>query len=307
MKFWLGVTDNGWFDFLSHAGVDEVNFWQPSGRTPFAGLEPGAPFLFKLKRPFNHVAGGGTFVRFTTLPLSLAWDVFGEKNGASSRASFEEMIRPLTPDPAARDPEVGCTVLATPFFWPQDLWMPHPVGWAKNIVRGRSYDTDLADGASLWASVQERIQSPLANEYPDEIREALARYGTPFLVTPRLGQSAFRVVVTDAYQRRCAITGESTLPVLEAAHIRPFSMSGSNRITNGMLLRSDFHKLFDIGLVTVTPDLRVEVSSQIKAEWFNGKAYYRLHGRRLASVPRDPVDYPSAESLSWHNENCYQG
>ncbi len=307
MKYWLGVTDNDWFDFLSRAGVDEVNFWQPSGRAPFAGLEAGAPFLFKLKRPFNHVAGGGAFVRFTTLPLSLAWDVFGKKNGAASRASFENMIRPLTPDPAARDPEIGCTVLAAPFFWPRDLWIPDPVGWARNIVRGRSYDTDLADGASLWASVQERIESPMTNEYPDEVREDVSPYGTPALVMPRLGQSAFRVVVTDAYQRRCAITGERTLPVLEAAHIRSFAKNGSNEIGNGMLLRSDFHKLFDIGLVTVTPDLRVEVSPQIQAEWFNGNAYYRLHGQRLACVPRDPADRPSAESLNWHNENCYQG
>jgi putative restriction endonuclease len=40
-------------------------------------------------------------------------------------------------------------------------------------------------------------------------------------VQPRLGQGAFRLLVTDAYQRRCAVTGERTLPVLDAAHIRP--------------------------------------------------------------------------------------
>lgn len=59
MRLWLGVTDNDWFRFLSRADVDEVNFWQPSRRAPFVGLEPGAPFLFKLKRPYNHIAGGG--------------------------------------------------------------------------------------------------------------------------------------------------------------------------------------------------------------------------------------------------------
>lgn len=69
MRFWVGVTDNNWFGFLSRADVDEVNFWQPSGRAPFAGLEVGAPFLFKLKRPYNHIAGGGTFVKFSTLGI----------------------------------------------------------------------------------------------------------------------------------------------------------------------------------------------------------------------------------------------
>lgn len=121
MRYWLGVTDSGWFDYLSHEGVDEVNFWHPSGKAPFVGLEPGAPFLFKLKRPFNHVAGGGFFVKFSVLPLSLAWDTFERKNGASTRELFESMIRPLSPDPGARDPDIGCTILASPFFWPRSL------------------------------------------------------------------------------------------------------------------------------------------------------------------------------------------
>lgn len=303
---WLGVTDNRWFDFLSRANVDEVNFWQPGGRPPFVGLEPGSPFLFKLKRPFNHVAGGGTFVKFSTLPLSLAWDVFEQKNGAESRATFERMIRPLMTKSDAKDPEIGCTVLSAPFFWPRETWIPNPIGWSKNVVRGKYYDTDEPEGASLWAAVQERFGGPVAGGPLDLVGEERARYGEPVLIKPRLGQGAFRVVVTDAYERRCAITGENTLPVLEAAHIRPFAKSGPNEVTNGMLLRADFHKLFDAGLVTVAPDLRVEVSPRIKEAWFNGRVYYQLHGRRLSSLPQDPADRPDPALLSWHNENCFQ-
>ena len=44
-------------------------------------------------------------------------------------------------------------------------------------------------------------------------------YGDPVLVRPRLGQGTFRVLVTDNYRRRCAVTGEKALPVLDAAHI----------------------------------------------------------------------------------------
>lgn len=307
MRLWLGVTDNNWFDFLSRADMDEVNFWQPSGRVPFIGLEPGAPFLFKLKRPYNHIAGGGTFVKFSTLPLSLAWDVFGVKNGAESREAFETIIRQLIPNPNARDPEIGCTILTAPFFWPRENWLANPIGWSGNIVRGRYYDTENTEGANLWASVQERFKDPLVGSLPNQLQESGARYGKSTLIRPRLGQGAFRVVVTDAYRRRCAITGESTLPVLEAAHIRPFAKSGVNEVSNGMLLRSDFHKLFDSGLVTVTPDLRVEVSSQIKEQWFNGKPYYRLHGKTLLNVPQEPANRPSKDFLSWHNENCFQG
>ena len=90
MRFWAGATDNGWFRYLSSAVVDEANFWQPSGTAPFTALDPGALFLFKLKRPFNHIAGGGIFVKFSVLPLSMAWDAFGNKNGAGSPASSSQ-------------------------------------------------------------------------------------------------------------------------------------------------------------------------------------------------------------------------
>ena len=60
-------------------------------------------------------------------------------------------------------------------------------------------------------------------------------------------------MVTDAYQRKCAVTGERTLPALEAAHIKPFAEGGSHNPQNGLLLRRDIHALFDGGYVTVTP------------------------------------------------------
>lgn len=305
MKFWLGVTDPGWFDFLSRADVDEVNFWQPRGTAPFVHLQPGAPFLFKLRRPYNHIGGGGTFVKFSTLPLSLAWEVFGIKNGAASRPEFERMIRAHARS-GERDPMIGCTVLTNPFFWPEDRWIAEPPGWSGNIVRGKYYDAERQDGAALWTSVEERIAVAGVNQLQDRVRESGAsRYGAPAVAFPRLGQGAFRVVVMDAYRRRCAITGESTLPTLEAAHILPFGENGQNQPSNGLLLRSDFHKLFDAGLVTVTPELRVEVSSRIREEWFNGKAYYRLHGEHLNTVPAEPTLRPSPEMLRWHNENRF--
>ena len=86
----------------------------------------------------------------------------------------------------------------------------------------------------------------------------VARYGAPTLIRPRLGQATFRVVVTDAYDRRCSITRERTLPALEAAHIRPYADGGNHSPSNGLLLRRDIHALFDAGYVTVTPTLRFE-------------------------------------------------
>lgn len=306
MKFWVGVTDNGWFNHLSQASVDEVNFWQPRGKVAFTSMEPGSLFLFKLKKPLNHIAGGAYFVKSTSLPLSIAWEAFGSKNGATHRAEFESMIRKLVADPEIRDPEIGCTILSAPFFWPKELWIPDPDGFAGSIVRGRYYDTEKTEDLSLWSKVQDRLSIENTNKYLISEDLPTLRFGSPTLVKPRLGQGAFRALVTNAYNRKCALTGESTLPVLEAAHILPFAEDGSHDVSNGMLLRSDFHKLFDLGLITVTPEFKIEISSRIKEEYYNGKAYYRLHGQNLPNLPEATSDRPNKDLLRWHNENRFQ-
>ena len=131
------------------------------------------------------------------------------------------------------------------------------------------------------------------------------RYGPPFIHRARLGQGSFRTLVIDAYQRQCAVTGEHTPPALEAAHIVPYADHGPHHINNGLLLRSDFHKLFDAGLITIEPDLKVRVSGRIRDLYFNGKAYYRLQGQSLAALPRERMDHPDASFLRWHNENRF--
>ena len=93
MRTFVGVTDNDWFRFLrARPELDEVNFWQPSGRTRFRALQPGEPFLFKLHSPHDFVVGGGFFAHFSLLPHRLAWEFFEEKNGAASLEEMEQRI-----------------------------------------------------------------------------------------------------------------------------------------------------------------------------------------------------------------------
>jgi putative restriction endonuclease len=311
MKFWVGVTDNTWFDYLAKKGLDEVNFWQPSATPPFKGAPVGMPFLFKLKRPNNHIAGGGFFVTYSTLPASLAWEIFEQKNGAESFDDLNAMLGPLSSGRGLSG-EIGCTVLANPFFFSHEHWIPEPAGFAGNIVRGKMYETSSADGASIWTAVEQRLlaSSQLKTDSKSprnfEMNQEQVKYGAPVLVNPRLGQSSFRVMVTDAYKRRCAITGENTLVALEAAHIVPYAKNGSHDIQNGLLLRADFHRLFDVGLVSVTQDLRIKISPKIRETWFNGKIYYRLNDQPLSVVPDAPAHRPDPDRLGWHFKNCFQ-
>ncbi len=126
------------------------------------------------------------------------------------------------------------------------------------------------------------------------------------LVQPRLGQGSFRLVVTDNYDRRCAVTGGRTLPVLEAAHIKPFALVQHHDPRNGLLLRSDVHTLFDLGYVTVTPEHRFEVGRRLKENWENGRVYYEYHGQPIR-LPRAAERRPDPAYLAWHAENTFRG
>lgn len=305
MKFWLGVTDNNWYQFLSQRGLDEVNFWQPSARPPFRNAPTGMPFLFKLKKPHNHVAGGGFYVTYSELPAPLAWEVFGEKNGASTLDDFQARLGRLANRRGA-PANIGCTVLAEPFFFPESHWI-EPPDWKPNIVVGKSYETAEPEGATLWNAVQASLESvaavPDSRKVADEMPD---KYGTQTLTRPRLGQASFRVLLTEAYNRKCAITGESTLIALEAAHIVPYSREGTHDVTNGLLLRADFHRLFDVGLVSVSPEMRIKVSPRIREAYFNGKAYYRMNDAPLSQLPDRPEMRPDPDKLNWHFKNCFQ-
>jgi putative restriction endonuclease len=280
MRFHVGVTDNAWFRFLAERRPDEVNFWQPSDNRAFRAIQPGAPFLFKLHSPLNYIVGGGFFVRHSILPLSFAWQAFGEKNGAADYATFAESIRAYrarTERERQPDPRIGCLILSEPFFLDEEDWVPSPPDWSANIVQGKTYETAEPVGASLWQEVTMALVSAEAREVWQPaaplVAESGARYGSEYLVRPRLGQGGFRVVVTEAYHRRCAVTGEKVLPVLEAAHIKPYGESGPHRVENGILLRADLHALFDGGYMTVTPDMHVEVSRRIHDDYDNGEEY----------------------------------
>ncbi|MDE2410217.1 MAG: HNH endonuclease [Sphingomonadales bacterium] len=305
-RIFVGVTHRPWFNFLAARAPDEVNFWQPSGSGEFKALKPGDLFLFKLKGGDGRIAGGGVFGHASLAPVSLAWEAFGEKNGNSSLVDMRATIGKLRRDPAMAalrtDPIIGCRILTEPFFWPEDMWMPPPEGWHNNIVVGKGYDTSDAAGIALWHAVQARLAALPAAPVPANGD----RYGSPVLMRQRLGQGAFRLAVTDGYNRRCAVSGEKTLPILDAAHIQSFAEGGEHVVSNGLLLRTDIHRLFDLGYVTVTEQRKFAVSERLKADFDNGVHYYAMQGQQLA-LPGRGYAPPADDALRWHRENRYLG
>ena len=302
MKAFVGITDRDWFNLLSsRPQLDEVNFWQPSGNRQFRALSPGELFLFKLHSPEDFIVGGVVYAHSSLLPISLAWEFFGVSNGARSLPEMRKRVAKYRQQGEDRtaDYTIGCILLEQPFFLQQQSWIPIPSDWKANIVQGRGYDLSVEPGLFLWNQLQSALSAaPI-------VREGKPQYGEPILTFPHLGQGSFRVLVTDAYDRRCAVTSERTLPALDAAHIKPYSESGLHLVNNGILFRRDLHALFDKGYITITPTMHVEVSRRIKEEFENGRDYYRHHGGAIR-LPANPADRPSPEFLGWHNTNVYR-
>lgn len=308
VSIYVYPTDLEWFRFLRAKGpLDEVNFWQPGGSIVFRALKPGELFLFRLKSPTNKIAGGGIFTHASLFPIAGAWEAFGEKNGV---ASFSQLFSAITryrdkngSAAATADTPIGCIVLQSPFFLPDHEWIATPADYNVNLVQGKRFppESETARNLMEWGSRK------LASHRPTIIAGAPPpMYGEPTLIRQRLGQGAFRLLVSDAYSKRCAVTGEKTLPVLEAAHIKPVSSGGEHRIDNGLLLRSDLHKLFDLGYATVTPTGEFRVSQKLKETWMNGRVYYELDKKLIARPPRDE-QHPSRLLLEWHNDVVFRG
>jgi len=325
----VGVTDNRWASLLrDRPGLTEANFWQPSPHG-FKALKPGEPFLFKTKDPkkFRGVdipgyslVGGGFFDEYVELRVSEAWTIWGAANGVSDESELASRARVYRARTAASDdpdPTIGCVILRNIYFAERGEELPEPPHWARSSVTYTGYDLDEPHRRldteyvqHAFAQLQSRARVDLAWE-PDLRSVTLdwegPRYGAPVLVRPRMGQGHFKRAVAAAYRQRCAVTASATFPSLEAAHIRPFADGGEHSVSNGLLLRGDVHRLYDLGYLSIDADLRLRVSPQLREHGWNGVEFYEREGKGFRISEPDDLDLkPDRDALAWHLENRFR-
>ena len=310
----IAVTDPAWFQFLSgrsiNGRVDEVNFWFPKATIPIRNMVVGEPVFLRLKEPFNAIAGYGFYAHFEVMSLQLAWDAFAWKNGDPDRLHFFSRIGGYRGvnllAPSAVPKPIGCMILRDATFWPKEWWLPWGAdqGWKPNIVRGRGED-DAVRAAQLLETLHD-VAAPDDLTDVFEMVEIDEREVVMREAAVREGQGTFRVRLLEAYDGQCAITGEHTVPVLDAAHIQPYLGPKSNHLQNGLVLTKEFHALFDAGYVGITPDYEVRISDRLKAEWNNGKRYYAYDKQPLIHRPDNPALHPSRDALAWHYERRFK-
>lgn len=146
----------------------------------------------------------------------------------------------------------------------------------------------------------EETQSPYLF---DEPRDRIER-----LTSRILRDRVFRKIVLRAYDERCAITGLKLIngggrAEVNAAHIQPVEANGPDIVTNGIALSGTAHWMFDRGLIGLSDDFEILVSSRV-----NDVASVEsiLNRSRRAIVPARIAERPHARFLGWHRANCFK-
>lgn len=124
----------------------------------------------------------------------------------------------------------------------------------------------------------------------------------------RVHQTFFREAVISSYDETCCVTGLKIRDCLIASHIVPWSIDEEHRTdpTNGLCLSSTFDRLFDVGLITITDELRIYVSSVLMRSKIPStqELICKYHEKSIIKPKRF---LPSAERLDWHRSNVFRG
>ena len=122
------------------------------------------------------------------------------------------------------------------------------------------------------------------------------------LVKIRVNQAFFRKVILASYDNRCCITGFSMPDLLVASHIIPWAVNAKNRMNprNGLCLNYFHDKAFDIGLISISPEYTILVSSAIiNSNAYNKSWFLPYEGKKILLPQRF---LPSQEFLKYHHE-----
>lgn len=155
------------------------------------------------------------------------------------------------------------------------------------LLRGSSQNSIRPVDIGGLASVLDRVSSSL----PDENKPI----GVPIdggrrsvQVRTRVGQGLFRTALLQKYGLSCAVTGPCPAEALEAAHLLPFATHETHHVDEGLLLRTDVHRLFDAGQIAINPKtLTVELASGL----MDYPPYAALDGRKITQSPSGAALY----------------
>ena len=293
--FAIAPTTLSWFHQLRNEGLqgEVINFWTP---TPWNinRLKKGDKLYFMLKSPIRKLGGYGKFVEYKNMKASDAWKKYGRDNGVDDLTNLITITSGYASKhskfPVLPDPEIGCIILNEPEFFDDENFITDKsigVNFPSQVVKLKYFDTE----ETIEITPKEiRVSSnfDLVDSQKSKKKQLTQK--------ERKGQSSFRKNILHIYEETCAVTGVQQKEVLEAAHIQTYINEESNHVQNGICFRSDIHKLFDNGLLSIDSNYNVIISSLLQSS-----EYKKIQGKKI-KLPKNKLHYPSVEALSYHNK-----
>lgn len=272
----------------------KVNLWKAFAQD--YSISPNSMIVLAIEGE-NHLVmpvGHAMFEQTDYLSIEEAWNIYSLGNCFMSKSDFQEAIK--TFPNVCKSKKVFCTILRDVIISDELTSLP-----------GESLTFVNSNVTALFS--QNEFPYTLQSENNHEPKDIIDSYN-PFVPLDndqtklkietesvvREGQEEFRRSLFSAYGGKCCITGESTKEVLQAAHIQSYINKHSHHIQNGLLLRSDFHLLYDSGLMTILEDYTIRISRNIDSEY-----YQSFNGKKI-NLPSKEAWHPSKQALMLKTE-----
>lgn len=292
------------------AGSSATNFWSLKQKDSapdqeLARVKPGSLVLQVLKQGGQYyIVGGGYFVKWVLLKPSKAWECFGVRNG---RNSFAEMMQEIREQGGDENSDLISHILYGTFIFSNRDALPVPVEYTQEFD-DNDYrfliSTAQPIGRYLDHILRERRAGLSAEEYSSDWR------GIYYLAAKHVEHAdidGFHAAVMAAYDFKCAITGDTSVPVLDVANIQPCYSKSFQSVQNGVLMRCDLHRLFSEGYITLSyvGDDAIEVRVSKSLASMGAESYLKYDHKRI-TLPQDRTAWPKREYLLWHNNKCFE-
>lgn len=111
----------------------------------------------------------------------------------------------------------------------------------------------------------------------------------------RQGQSKFRNKLLENYSYKCAISECDVISTLEACHIYPYMGPLTNNLSNGIILRSDLHTLYDRKKICIDKNYKVILSDELLISDF-----YKIFNNKTINIPNNKNYVPNLTSINFN-------
>ena len=228
------------------------------------------------------------------------WRNLGVRNGFKTEEAFFDAVKKAG---GKLDEELSCYFLASDFIFthanmisiPDEFSFKYEPRTTFTLDRGEPFGHYLVKIALSHRLDQMKVGHVVDSDWP-------GLYHTTAYVKSFMSVASAHAQIFNNYDFKCAITGDSPFPLLEVTHIRSLYDERFNYPQNCIILRKDFHTLFNTGYITAKYDGDDKIVLEISKNAHDVLKGYAQYDGVCLNLPQDRSLWPSKENLQWHNQ-----